>query len=183
MMLQELQAQQQLTAAVHHALQMVLPNAASHVASATCSLNQELMTLAAQVTSQQELLQKTLLSATRVPIADEGIEAVAAESAVLSYQIAQCINRMITGLQFQDRNSQWMHNAVTLLQACPTQTTPVEASTVVRLSNIVRARNILASITIGEVREQLVQALEKFRVIPRKSKHAHAASDEDSELF
>ena len=183
--LQELQAQQLLTSSVHHALQSLLPAAADHVESAACDLTQELVELATLVTAQQDLLKMVMQRSSSAPLSEEDIQAGSAQADSLRIQINESISGMIMGLQFQDRNSQLMHNAAQMLRQCepPVGQQAVEISMVVRLGSIARARRMLASITIHEVREKLVTALEHYRVIPKKSKLPDDSSDHSVELF
>ena len=179
---QEMQSHQMLSSAVHQTLEALLPDAAVRVERATCDVTDELVELSTLVTAQQDLLRMALMQSA---IPSDEVGAIEAQGEALCAKIQKSISAMIMGLQFQDRNSQLMQSAVQMIKHCNANVAaPVVAPTMAaRLSSVSRARHILTSVTIHEVREMLISAFENARVLPRKSKAAKNEPDHSVELF
>ncbi len=183
--LQELQSQQQMALAVHHVLETMLPAAACAVEQAACELSRQLMELSSLAASQQELLKQALALSGGQGELEDSISEISCDAALIHDQTNQIIRTMVFSLQFQDRNSQLMQNAVHLLKQCTPKVPDhlAQPSMAARLSSIALARSIIAKINIYEVRQLMIEAMENFRIMPKKTKSNGSGEGDQVELF
>jgi hypothetical protein len=179
-----------LGAAVLNTMETVLPSAALVVEKATKELSDRFMTLALHAEAQGEIVQRVIEYATSVGGNPAHLRELTHQSETVSQQIADTICGMIMGLQFQDRNSQIIENAVRilglfsgLLADLRTRSLMLQSDSLSCSDAMIIAETFLNAIRIGDIRQQFVIELSKADIPLAEYMPKIAPDDETTELF
>jgi methyl-accepting chemotaxis protein len=126
----------------------------------------------------------------------EEMKHVMHESAKTSHNISQAIQSMVVNLQFQDRNTQIMENAVAIIQECLLLFDAIgqkaeffvqSDADIVSTAEVQQAvGSILSVIKLGDIKRRYNEILQHVGVVPAHSDDSYPAqllSEEDIELF
>lgn len=169
-----------MTLAVHQVLLKLLPTASHAVEEAVGTLSQQLNALMRLISQQQALLAQRLAAD-----AAEATDAQRRDAKRLEEQLNQSLLALVYNLQFQDRNSQMMQCAHTLVQRCIPENSAITFPNTMaaRLSAVTLARDLIGSIPLNDARQMMIHAMESLNVLPRRLNPLAEQTNLPVELF
>ncbi len=156
-------------------LTALLPVTAGKVEDASRNLTSQFKTLVENVHAQDNLIQALIeqIENANIKGTKSFIHATRRESSTLSKDIAHAVASIVVGMQFQDRNTQVIENAVTVLEQYARMLADLQRKVTTAIKEGHNSENketahaadaIIASIRIHDIRKHFLEALEEHKV-------------------